>query len=158
MSDQTADKVHRTPTSPVVQFVDALPARTRTSTAVRKSKYDAVYEMLKEHPGQWAFIGTGKTLHGSLVAYKKRRDLDDFRIAWRGDSVFAGVNMPDDDGDSASDRDATPAAAGGVESAESAEGDRPATPEEIAASGWPTGSDSPVTAGNSEGEQGDGWA
>lgn len=79
---------------PTVQFVEDLPARTRKGGSVRKSKYDAVYEMLSQNPGRWAFIGEGKALHGSLTAYRKRRDLEDMSVAWRNGSVYAGVGMP----------------------------------------------------------------
>lgn len=88
-----AEKQKRTPTEVKVQFVDTIPERTAGSQPNRKSKYDAVYGMLSENPGRWAYIGDGKNLHGSLLAYKKRRDLEDMKIAWRNGAVYAGVGV-----------------------------------------------------------------
>lgn len=110
----TADpKPKRTPTEVTVQFVADIPARSNGSQAVRKSKYDAVYAMLAENPGRWAFIGEGKNLHGSLIAYKKRRALEDLTIAWRDQKVYAGVGVALPEGSAAVEPE-TPAEAADV--------------------------------------------
>lgn len=159
MSDQTGEAQKRQATNPTVQFIDALPPRTRTpSNTPRKSKYDAVYEMLQTKPGHWAYIGEGKNLHGSLAAYKKRRELDDLKIAIRGDSVFAGYQMPDTPDEDAGDSGATATATPGEDPfKDDADGQQTEGDGEAISGHW-TGSESAVTAGNSEGEAGSGWA
>lgn len=99
MTDQMdAPKTRKPPvrTNPTVEFVEEIPGIVRGARGFhpRASKYDAIYAALRENPGRWAKIGEGDSLYGALVGYRKRRELEDLTIAFRGDMVYAGVDIP----------------------------------------------------------------
>lgn len=140
------DKPKRIPTEVKVQFVDDIPERTAGSQPNRKSKYDAVYAMLSENPGRWAYIGEGKNLHGSLIAYKKRRGLEDMTIAWRNQAVYAGVSVDAPDtakSAPAAETEAVSTPVGGMDKAESSPApESPVFPVSTGAGGEAGGTDS----------------